>query len=67
MKTITIHRLSLQFDASQVTQGKDAEQAMEAVGLINQVLQRQPYGLAAQLIATPDEAEVSSDDEREEA
>ena len=49
----------LQFDAGQITQGSDAEQAMEAVDLINQVLQAQPYGLAAQLIATPNEVEVS--------
>ncbi len=61
MKTITIHRLLLQFDAGQITQGNAAEQAMAAVDLINRVLQRQPYGLAAQLIATPDEIEVSSE------
>ena len=67
MKTITIHRLELQFDADQITQGNEAEQAVEAVDLINQVLQRQPYGLSAQLIATPDEVEVSSDYQHEEA
>ena len=61
MKAITIHRLSLQFDADQITHGNDAEQAMEAIDLISRVLQRKPFGLAAQLIATPDEIEVSSD------
>ena len=68
MKSITIHRLSLQFDADQITHGGDEEQARLAVDLVNMVLQRQPLGLGAQLIATPDEIEVSSDiQEGEEA
>jgi hypothetical protein len=60
MNTITIHRLSMQFDADQITHGLIEEQAQEAVELINAVLQREPLGLSAQLIATPDEIEVQS-------
>jgi hypothetical protein len=60
MKAITIHRLSLQFDGDQITQGQVEEQAAQAVNLINTVLQREPFGLAAQLIATRDEIEVES-------
>ena len=50
MKAITIHRLSLQFDAGQITRGDDDNQAREAVKLINLILQREPFGLGAQLI-----------------
>jgi hypothetical protein len=60
MNVITIHRLSLQFNADQITHGQTNEQAVEAVDLINQILQREPFGLAAQLIALPDEIEVES-------
>ena len=60
MKSITIHRLSLQFDAGQITHGSLEEQADQAIVLINTVLQREPFGLAAQLIATRDEIEVES-------
>jgi len=65
MKSITIHRLSLQFDAGQITQGTDQQQAKQAVDLINGVLQRKPFGLGAQLFATPDEIEVESAGEDE--
>jgi predicted RNA-binding Zn-ribbon protein involved in translation (DUF1610 family) len=60
MNGITIHRLSLQFEADHITHGQPDEQADQAVNLINQVLQREPFGLAAQLIATRDEIEVES-------
>jgi hypothetical protein len=60
VKAITIHRLSLQFDAGQVTRGSDDNQAREAVILINLILQREPFGLGAQLIVHPDEIEVES-------
>ena len=50
MKSITLHGLSLQFDAGQITQGSDDAQARQAVELINLALQRQPFGLGAQLI-----------------
>ena len=39
MKTITIKNLDIQFDADQITSGKDKEKALE---LINLELQRQP-------------------------
>ncbi len=60
MKSITVHRLSLQFDAGQITHGTPEEQAAQAIVLINAVLQREPFGLAAQLIATRDEIKVES-------
>ena len=60
MKVITIHRLSLQFDAGQITHGSRDDQARQAVDLINLILQREPFGLGAQLIAHRDEIEVES-------
>lgn len=60
MKSITVHRVALQFDADQVTHGHAEEQAAQAIDLINVVLQREPFGLSAQLIATRDEIEVES-------
>lgn len=59
-RIITVHRVSLQFEADQITHGKTERQACEAVELINLVLQRQPFGLGAQLIVHPDEIEVES-------
>jgi hypothetical protein len=61
MKAITIHRLSLQFDAGQITHGTPEEQAAQAISLINTVLQREPFGLSAQLFAARDEIEVGSE------
>lgn len=58
MKVITVHRLSLQFDASQITHGKSEQQVREAVELINLTLQREPFGLGAQLIVHRDEIEI---------
>ena len=60
MKSITIHRLSLQFDAGQITHGGNDCQARQAVELINLTLQREPFGLGAQLIVHPDEIEIES-------
>ena len=60
MKVITIRRLDLQFDAGQVTHGSAEAQARQAVDLINRTLQREPFGLGAQLYAHPDEIEVES-------
>ena len=60
MNTVTIHRLSLQFDADQITNGRPDEQAAQAVDLINSVLHGQLFGLSAQLIAVRDEIEVKS-------
>jgi hypothetical protein len=61
MNTITVHRLSLQFDADQITLGSPEEQARQAVDLINASLHRDLFGLSAQLIATRDEIEIESD------
>ena len=58
MKTITIRRLDLQFDSNQITRGSAEQQARQAVDLINLTLQREPFGLGAQLYAHPDEIEV---------
>ena len=60
MKTITIRRLDLQFDAGQITHGSTEQQARQALELINLTLQREPFGLGAQLFAHPDEIEVES-------
>ena len=60
MKVITVHRLSLQFDANQITHGNNEQQVREAVDLINLILQREPFGLGAQLIVHPDEIEIES-------
>jgi hypothetical protein len=49
MRQITITGLSLQFDADQVTSGDIKDQAAQAIDLINGTLQREPYGLAAQV------------------
>ncbi len=51
MTSITLHGLSLQFDAGQITHGGEDDQARRAVELINLALQRVPFGLGAQLIA----------------
>ena len=61
LRAITIRNLSIQFDADQNTTGSDMEQARQAIELINGVLQREPFGLAAQIM--PDimvPAQVSS-------
>ena len=60
MKTITVYRLDLQFDAGQVTHGRPAEQVDQAVELINLALQREPAGLGAQLIVHRDEIEIET-------
>ena len=60
MKVITVHRLSLQFDANQITHGNNEQQVRQAVELINLTLQREPFGLGAQLIVHPDEIEIES-------
>ena len=51
MKTITVS-VSIQFDADQITEGTPLEQAQAAVYLINQTLQREPYGLGVQILSS---------------
>ena len=58
MRTITIRRLDLQFDADQITRGSVKQQAKQALELINQTLQQESFGLAPQLIVHPDEIEI---------
>lgn len=60
MRTITVRRLDLQFDADQITAGSSTEQARQALDQINLTLQREPFGLGAQLITHPDEVEIES-------
>jgi hypothetical protein len=60
MKIITVRRVDLQFDADQITHGKSQQQAEEAIQLINLALQREPFGLGAQLIVHPDEIEIET-------
>jgi len=52
MNTITVYKLGLQFhhDDEDVTK----EQVLEAVEIINLSLQREPYGLGAQLFVDYD-------------
>ena len=60
MKVITIRRVDLQFDADQITHGTAEQQADQAVEHINLTLQREPFGLGAQLIVHRDEIEVET-------
>ena len=60
MKVLTVHRVALQFDANQITHGKNEQQVREAVELINLALQREPFGLGTQLLVHRDEIEIES-------
>ena len=60
MKVITVRRVDLQFDANQITHGKKEQQAREAIELVNLTLQREPFGLGAQLIVHSDEIEIET-------
>ena len=63
MKVITIHRVEVQFDADQITKGTAEQQADQAIEPINLTLQREPFGLGAQLIVHRDEIEVETRNE----
>ena len=60
MKVITVRRVDLQFDAHQITHGKPEQQVRQAIELVNLTLQREPFGLNAQLIVHPDEIEIET-------
>ena len=60
IRTITVYRLDLQFDADQITHGPASAQADRAIELINLTLQREPFGLGAQLFAHRDEIEIET-------
>lgn len=62
MKVITVRRVDLQFDADQITRGTSAEQVRQAIEAINLALQREPFGLGAQLIVHRDEIEIEIHD-----
>lgn len=59
-KTLTVRRLDLQFDAGQITHGPAATQVDRAIELINLTLQREPFGLGAQVFLHPDEIEIQT-------
>jgi hypothetical protein len=48
---ITIENLTIKFDADQITCGDDEDQKKQAIHEINLVLQREPFGLGAQIIS----------------
>ena len=60
MKTITVRRLDLQFDADQMTRGPAAVQVDRAIEPINLTLQREPFGLGAHLFVHRDEVEIET-------
>jgi len=60
MKTITVRRVDLQFDAGQITHGTPDRQVDQAIELIYPTLQREPFGLAAQFIVHRDEIEIET-------
>ncbi len=62
MSTITVRRLDLQFDANQITSGSNQAQVDQAIDQINLVLQREPFGLGAQLLAYREEIEIEATD-----
>lgn len=68
MRVLNISGLSLQCDADQVTAGDALEQARQAVEMVNLELQRQPYGLGAQIMlgASSLSAEFEQQDEMED-
>ena len=59
MKVITVHRLSLQFDADQTTHGSDEQQVRHAIERINATLQKET-GFGVQLFDHRDEIEIES-------
>lgn len=62
MRTITVRRLDLQFAANQITSGTNEAQTDQAIAAINLVLQREPLGLGAQLLAYREELELENTD-----
>lgn len=61
MKAINVYGVQLQFDANEVTHGTASQQAEQAIEQINGILQRQPFGLGAQLIAHREEIDVTEE------
>lgn len=73
MRVLNMAGLSLQCDADQMTQGDALAQARQALDLINLTLQREPYGLGAQIMVHASELRAEfeqlegNDDAGEEA
>lgn len=68
MKTITIKNLVLQFDGDD-SDLSTKEQVQNAIEQINGVLQREPYGLGAQIMSSgldDSDIEVSNSEQDEE-
>lgn len=62
MRSISMYHLTLVFDGDQITHGTPEEQVAQAIHEINLVLQREPYGLGAQImLADSVEAIVQED------
>lgn len=64
MQTIQAFNLSIQFDGDGGTDA--AQQVKEAIELINLTLQREPYGLAAQIFYDPKGIEISETSDGEQ-
>lgn len=52
MKTIQIKNLVIQFDSNSESEESVKEQVQSAIDQINGVLQREPYGLGAQILSS---------------
>lgn len=67
-KSILIHNLTIQFDADQNSESSLKEQAEDAIGIINGVLQREPFGMGVQITSLEVNASdvQALDDEGEE-
>lgn len=61
MKTIQIKNLVIQIDLDLQSQESVQEQAQSAINQINGVLQREPYGLGAQIFSDDSNIEVIND------
>lgn len=60
MKSITVRRLDLRFDADWITYGPAAAQVDRAIELINLTLQRELPDLGAELFAYREEIEIET-------
>ena len=63
MKVITIHRVSIQFDAGSVAGRSLEETARNGIELLNEQLRNGMLELNAQIFAAPDEIEVEERNE----
>lgn len=66
MRVINAGPFILQFDADEITDGSAKEQVNRAIELVNFVLQREPYGLGAQLYREGDLEILDEDEDKDE-